>query len=310
MPRVQWPEGKDFAFSVFDDTDLTTLENGPPVYELLAECGLRTTKSVWPLRGGDNPAIGGGTCEDPAYLAWVETLQRQGFEIGFHNATYETSARERTIRGIERFRELFGHYPSSHANHSTCGENIYWGSQRCSGLNRVAYDVLNRFRTRGAFEGHVESSPLFWGDVCRDRVKYVRNLVHSDINTLAFCPLMPYHDPKRPYVNYWFASTEGPTVDTFVDAVSDRNQDRLAAAGGACIMYTHFGSGFAPGGRVDPRFARAMRRLGAKSGWFVPVSTLLDHLLAAKGHHVITDAQRARLERRWLLHKMRVGGRS
>ena len=46
-------------------------------------------------------------------------------------------------------------------------------------------------------------------------------------------------------------------------------------------MYTHLASGFAPGGELDPRFVRVMRRVSALNGWFVPVTTLLDHLLAA-----------------------------
>ena len=53
-----------------------------------------------------------------------------------------------------------------------------------------------------------------------------------------------------------------------------------------------------------------MRRLSGKNGWFVPVSTLLDFLLEAKGPHEITDSERSALERRWLAHKIRLGGRS
>jgi hypothetical protein len=53
-----------------------------------------------------------------------------------------------------------------------------------------------------------------------------------------------------------------------------------------------------------------MRRLSRLDGWFVPASTLLDHLLATKGHHELTDDERSRLERGWLVHKLRVGGRS
>jgi hypothetical protein len=307
---VEWPSGKAFAFSVFDDTDRTTLENGPAVYDLLANLGFRTTKSVWPLRGSGEPRVGGATCEEPAYLAWVHGLQREGFEIALHNVAPQTSSREQTIRGLERFAELFGTGPSAHANHTGCKEAIYWGDGRLSGLNRTAYNVLNRFKTRGVFEGHVESSPLFWGDVCRSTVKYVRNFVYSDVNTLGHCPQMPYHDPQRPYVNYWFASTEGPTVEPFVRALSEANQDRLEAEGGACIMYTHFGVGFVRDGSIDARFERLMRRLSTKNGWFVPVTTLLDFLLEARGHHEITDRERSALERRWLAHKLRVGGRS
>ena len=306
-PPLQWPDGKTFAFSVFDDTDHSTLANAPRVYELLADLGFRTTKSVWPLRGGGTPKVGGTTCEDRAYRAWVETLQSRGFEIALHNATFHTSPREQTILGIERFREFFGQYPSIHTNHTGCRENIYWGNHRLSGLNVAVYNLVNRFKTYNESEGHVEASPLFWGDICHEKIKYVRNFVHSNVNTLAYCPEMPYHDPKRPYVNYWFASTEGANVDTFVRALSEHEQDRLESEGGACIMYTHFGAGFADEGRTDPRFARLMRRLSAKNGWFVPVTSLLDFLLAAKGHHDITDRDRARLGRQWLAHKIRVG---
>jgi hypothetical protein len=30
--KVAWPDGKQFAFSIFDDTDLMTLETGRSVY--------------------------------------------------------------------------------------------------------------------------------------------------------------------------------------------------------------------------------------------------------------------------------------
>ena len=65
--RVRWPEGKDFAFTVFDDTDHSTLENAHPVYDLLGDLGFATTKSVWtfpPAQGVPPGRIGGSTCED------------------------------------------------------------------------------------------------------------------------------------------------------------------------------------------------------------------------------------------------------
>ena len=75
---MKWPDNKRFAFTVFDDTDFSTVENTRPVYAFLAECGLRTTKSVWPVKGERKPFIGGATCEEPDYLGWVETLQTEG----------------------------------------------------------------------------------------------------------------------------------------------------------------------------------------------------------------------------------------
>ncbi len=120
---------------------------------------------------------------------------------------------------------------------------------------------------------------------------------------------MPYHDPLRPFVNGWFASSEGPSVESFNKTLSETNQERLEAEGGACIMYTHFGNRFYENGRINPRFANLMQRLSERPGWFVPVSTLLDYLEAHRGYrHVITAAERRVLERRWLMHKIRSGG--
>ncbi|MCJ7777683.1 MAG: hypothetical protein MUP16_05150, partial [Sedimentisphaerales bacterium] len=61
--RISWPNGKDFAFTVFDDTDLATLENVREVYSLLADYGFRTTKLVWPTCGDKKPRGGGATCD-------------------------------------------------------------------------------------------------------------------------------------------------------------------------------------------------------------------------------------------------------
>jgi hypothetical protein len=306
--RIEWPEGKKFAFTIFDDTDSQTLVNGPPVYNLLHDLGFRTTKSVWPLRGTEQPLVGGGTCEDEGYFDWVSQLQHQGFEIGLHNATYHTSTREQTQRGLDRFRQLFGHDPCALANHTGCREALYWGHERLTGVNSGLYRLLTKFKTEGAYQGHREDSSLFWGDLCRNKIKYVRNFVFSEINTLKACPLMPYHDPLRPYVNLWFASSEGPNARTFVQTLTEENQDRLEEEGGACIMYTHFGKSFFGDGELHPRFRMLMERLSRKGGWFVPVTTLLDHLERVQGRHELTDRERTRLERKWLWHKFRVGG--
>jgi len=308
MEKVSWPDGKDFAFTVFDDTDLATLDNVRDVYAFFTDCGFRTTKSVWPICGNETPKVGGTTCEDDKYLQWVLRLKEQGFEISLHNVTYHTSHRDETNRGIEKFYELFGHYPYSMANHTGCGESIYWGNYRLTGFNEAIYNLFRNVN-KGRFQGHIESSPLFWGDLCQKKIKYVRNFVFGDINTLKMCPFFPYHDQRRPYVNYWFASSEGAKVNSFVSTLAEKNQDRLAAEGGACIMYTHLACGFYENGRLHPRFKSLIERISKMNGWFVPVQTLLDYLLEVRGHHDITDRQRRTLERKWLMYKIiKAGG--
>jgi hypothetical protein len=305
--RIEWPEGKAFAFTVFDDPDSQTLESGREVYSLLTDLGFRTTKGVWPVRGPRQPSDHGGTCSEPDYRAWTQELQRRGFEIGFHNATLHTSTREETIDGLERFCEYFGDYPSAMANHYFCDENIYWGDNRLSGIQRLAYNALTRWKNHNRFHGHVPGHPYFWGDICRQRIKYVRNFAFAGINTLAMCPQMPYHDPERPFVNYWYAGSEGSNVQTLMERIAERNQDELEREGGACIMYTHFGHGYSEGGRLNTRFRELMTSLSRRNGWFVPVSTLLDFLAAQNPQRTISTADRVALERRWLMHKVRFG---
>ena len=309
--KIIWPGGKDFAFTVFDDTDLATVENVARVYDFLENKGFLTTKSVWP-NPGDTALVDGGfqgsTCDDPEYLDWVQSLQRKGTEIGFHSSTFHRSTRDQIVTALERFATMFGDYPKVLAQHSddSGGECIYWGARRLTGVNALAYNILTRYRRNGIYRGHIEGDEFFWGDFCKQRIKYVRNFVFPGMNTLRACPMMPYHDPRRPFVNYWFASSEGPDVMRFNSCISERNQDLLEQQGGACIMYTHFANSFVKKGRLDSRFEFLTDRLSRKNGWFVPVAVLLDHLLEYQGHHDITNAERSSLERRWLLHKLRV----
>jgi hypothetical protein len=305
--RVTWPDGKAFAFTIFDDTDYATMDNVPEVYAFLADLGFRTTKTVWPVESEGAALCRGATCEDEVYLEWVRGLQARGFEIAWHMASYSGSSRGQTIQALDRFKHLFGSYPRSMANHSGCVENIYWGDARLSGLNRLSYDVLTAMKFHQRYKGHVEGSEYFWGDVCKERIEYVRNFVFGDINTLKAVPFMPYHDPHRPFVNQWFAASEGPEFRSFIECIKEAEQDRLEEEGGACIMYTHLACGFYRDGEIDTRFRQVMERLSRRNGWFVPVSGLLDYLRKINGEHVITDDERTRLERRWLKHKLMVG---
>jgi hypothetical protein len=305
----RWPDGRRFAFTIFDDTDRATLANVREVYALLRDLGMRTTKSVWPLRGDRRPTIPGATCEDEPYRAWTLELQANGFEIGYHNATFHGVDRDVTREALDRFEAIYGAPPRSAANHADNDEAIYWGDARLGGARRLAYRALHRF---GAprFYGHVPGDRRFWGDLCRERITYVRNFVFDDIDTLTACPFMPYHDPTRPYVNLWFASAEGATVDTFNRTIAEASQNALEEAGGACIMYTHFAKGFQRDGRLDRRFVDLMTRLADKGGWFPTTSELLDHLVADRGEHIITPQERARMEWRWLAQRMRARVRS
>ena len=304
---VPWPEGRRFAFTVFDDPDSQSLECSQAVYGLLADLGFRTTKGVWPLGPTRKPSDHGLTCADATYRAHVQELQARGFEIGFHNATSHTSTREETEAGLKRFREYFGEGAITMSNHYNSEEGIYFGSARVSSWNRALYDGLTLGRNRQAYRGHVPGDPRFWGDFCQQHIRYVRNFAFLNINTLAECPHMPYHDTDRPFVRAWYASSVGANAERFLSLLSEENQDRLEAEGGASIVYTHFAHGFFGHHGLTARFRELMTRLARKNGWFVPVGTLLDFLEQNRGLHRISAAERGRMERKWLWEKIRTG---
>lgn len=307
--RITWPAGRQFAFTIVDDTDAATVENVAPVYRLLAEYGFRTTKTIWPLAPWQTPRKGGSTLADPRYGQWVRQLQSQGFEIAFHGATDHTAPRDRTLEALNRYRDILSEDPRLYVAHTGQREGMYWGDARLDGGPRLIYRLIHRLiRVDCAYEGHVAHSPYFWGDLCRDRITYVRNFAFRDINTLRHDPMMPYHDPRRPYVRYWFSSSHASTVRDFCELLSEPNQERLLRQHGACIAYVHFGYGFVEKGQLNPEFVRLVRRLAALPGWFVPASSLLDHLRAEPGWQPRVDRHVLdRMQWRWLCWKFRYG---
>jgi len=143
------------------------------------------------------------------------------------------------------------------------------------------YDAFRRVKGEPVPSlGDEEASPHFWGDIAKQKVKYVRNLTFNDINTLRADPSTPYMDKRKPYVNYWFSSSDGHTVEEFTDLIHPANVDRLESEGGLCIVYTHFAHGFVhEEGQIDTTFAERIRSLSERPGWFVPVSEVLDWIL-------------------------------
>ncbi len=302
-PVIQWPEGKQFAFTIFDDPDGDTESARKWVYPFLADLGFRTSIAVWPVGPVRERNSNGETCADPAYREHAQRMQSLGFEITYHNASPHSSTRQEIIDSLEVFRDYFGDYPTAMANHYNA-DALYWGPARLhSRFRRGLYNALTRGQNKSRFVGQNPDSPHFWGDICYQRIRYFRNLVFTDINTLKACPYQPYHNPLRPYVREWFSSSEGTNCKVFLNTIADVNQDRLAEERGMCIMYTHTGKGFVSDGKLDPEFRRLMTRLSKMNGWFVPTSAMLDHVRAQKGPHTITSGELSRLEWKWLALK-------
>jgi hypothetical protein len=272
------------------------------VYALLQELNMRATKTVWTVACPEGSKIffAGHTLDNEGYAEFVRGLARAGFELAFHCATMESSQRERTVAGLDRFREFTGEWPRAHANHGHNRDNLYWGVDRVDlAPVRLFYRLANG-HPRDWFQGHVQGSEYWWGDLCRDHIEYVRNLTFEEVNLLRVNPTLPYRDPRRPLARWWFSATDAEDGAAFNNILDEAAQDRLEAEGGVCIVATHLGKRFTSGGKVNPRTEALLRRLAARPGWFPTVSELLDWLRNRQNTDgTLPAAEWRRMQMRW-----------
>jgi hypothetical protein len=263
---------------------------------------MRITKTVWPVQcpEGSRNFSSSQTLEDQAYREFVVDLSRRGFEIASHGATMESSRRERTLSAMERFKGIFGAYPRLHANHSYNQENLHWGVHRVDDpILRALYGRVNG-RPPAFYQGHVPESVYWWGDFAQRHVEYVRNLTFAGINLLRVNPSMPYRDPSRPLVQWWFSAVDAEGADECAVLLRDSEQARLEEEGGVCIVATHLGKGYGSGGRVHSGVERALRSLARRSGWFPPVGELLDWLRRQRQDEILPTGEWRRMQWRWM----------
>ena len=210
--RIQWPDGKAFAFTIFDDTDFQTVENVGPVYSLLSDLGFRTTKSVWPLRGNGTPVTGGDTCEDEKYLRWVLDLHEKGFRS---RCTTRPIIRRRGKRPCAGLRLSTGCSDTIHTlwriiqvamRAFTGALSSFWNSTtgiRPASCNETQSNIP---RTRGR-------QSFILGRHLQGKSEVCAKLFLQLMDTLKACPFMPYHDPERPYAGTGSPRPKGRPVN-------------------------------------------------------------------------------------------------
>ena len=276
--KIKWPNNKKFAFTIVDDTDGAFFDNISPVYDFLSQCGLLTTKTCWVFPPRDD--IFKGAClEDNAYLAYLQKLNKQGFEMAFHGAGSGGYNRNETLNALEFFKSSFGYYPKMHINHGNNIDNIYWGKKRFVGIVKLIYSLREKGRHS---EGDNIGSDYYWADFACKNIKYIRNRTFKHLNTLCDDSRLVYKEIGKQNSNYWFSSSDGMDLNSFLRLVSKSNIDKLEKHGGCAIIYTHFGYGFVKDGILDKKFKDAINYLSSKNGWFAPASDILDYVLEQK----------------------------
>lgn len=299
---MKWPNNKDFAFTIIDDTDGGFIHNTKPIYDLLIKLEIKTTKTVWVYPSRDR--FTGSYLLDKKYLEFVQNLQANGFEIALHNVGSGQFSRPEIHDGLIIFKELIGHYPNIQINHSANRDNIYWGKNRFVFPVNILFGLNSKLKSFG----HVKDSELFWGDLNQQHIKYMRNHCFNGINTIKNDPHMPYKVKHKPFVNYFFSSSDGDTVEEFTNLISKRNVDKLVKQGGLCVIYTHFSQGFVDeDGLVNEDFKQKLKYLASKNGWFAPASEIFDYMIKNRqtNNEYISKWQHFKLNIKWLRDRIK-----
>ncbi len=278
MKILGFPAPFDAAVAVSDDPDNSTLASFKAMYDFLASIGFPTTRAMWPFEReeytGTPPLpieFSAPLLTDPACLDYCRKLREAGFEICLHGASCGNNSRERTIAALDFFDGALGASPVF-VFHSKNAENLYWDAAVASG--RIGRALLGLY-TRNRCFGEVPESRYFWGDVCRERVGFVRMFRTRRLDTLAENPSMPYHDFRKPFVNFWFSATKGHVPKLF----DRRKIEKLRRTNGASILYQYLDRYVDAEGRIPAGVRESLARVAADGRiWKATVSGLLERL--------------------------------
>lgn len=275
------------------------MEQVRSVYNFLSDRGFPTTKTVWAVppaeRCGLPPlpdsTLRGITLQDEEYAAYCDALFAKGFEICLHGASAGNNRREVQAQALDLMRHRYGN-PSTYICHSKNADNLYWEEQvtRLQPF-RMLLQRMSHHRTLGA----VEDSPYFWGDLCREHVKYIRLLRTRATDTLSANPSMPYYDPSRPYVKYWFSATKR----ALKDCATPEALRSLRENHGLTVLYQYLHRYAYPETlELNPDFAASVERILQSGDILVaPVGRMMDRLRLMQGVFLLTHG-----ERNWLLN--------
>ncbi len=279
--RLIWvPAPYAAGFTAVDDTDAATVGQVRAVYDFLMEKDFRITKTVWAFAPDEKcgiPALPdttlrGVTLEDAEYARYCKALLDNGFEVCLHGASAGNNDRRKQQAALSLMRSGYGD-PGVFICHSKNADNLYW-EEKVTGLQPFRF--LLGLYSRHQCSGEIPDSKYFWGDLCHTHVRYIRLLRTRNTNTLAANPSMPYHDPAKPFVRYWFSATKRSLRDcATVEAI-----ERLKRENGLTVLYQYMHRYADPiTYALDPGMVDAVNRItDCRDIYIAPAGTMMARL--------------------------------
>lgn len=277
--KVIWlPLSYRAGIAIADDPDNGTFKAFRKVYDFLLDLRFPTTRAMWVYPNEQKTGIPNLDARfyaplltEKKCLDYCRKLHEHGFEICLHGASSGNNPREKTIEALHYLENNISGC-TSYICHSKNAENLYWDT-KVAHLKILQY-LLGLYTSNHCF-GEISCSPYFWGDVCREKIKYIRLFRTRSLNTLAFNPSMPYHIFDKPYVNFWYSATKGYIPNLF----KPENLEKLCEENGLGILYQYLHKYVDSSNEINPAVKEGLIRVAEHSKIIIkPVSWMLDRL--------------------------------
>ena len=277
--KVIWlPLSYRAGISIADDPDNGTFKAFRKIYDLLLDLNFPTTRAMWVYPNEQktgipnlNVSFFAPLLTEKKCLEYCKKLNEHGFEICLHGASCGNNSREKTIEALKYLENNISGC-TSYICHSKNAENLYWDTKVAH--SKILKYLLGFYTSNHCF-GEISCSPYFWGDICRERIKYIRLFRTRNLNTLSFNPSMPYHIFDKPYVNYWYSATKG----YIPNLLRPENLEMLCEENGLGILYQYMHKYVNNSNEINPAVKESLIRVADHSGILIkPVSWMLDRL--------------------------------
>lgn len=179
---------KKFILVLTNDPDHGKTEHYKKIFDRFNKLGLKWTVAVFNHIENDNSRLAKhcykgetNSLEDKKYREFILELRSQGHEIAWHGYSQISNSRDKFIKGLEEFKEIFGHYPFTYIEHG--------GHPQTHNLEIVKKETLD-------IEGKNSQSQFYVEDLIKEKITLIWTQKYLLDEYFSFLPLEQAFEEK------------------------------------------------------------------------------------------------------------------
>jgi len=218
---------KKFILVLTTDPDHGKTEHYRKVFTQFNKLGLKWTIAVFNHIENDNSQLAKhcykgetNSLEDKKYREFILGLKSQRHEIAWHGYSQISNSRDKFIKGLEEFKEIFDHYPFTYIEHG--------GHPQTHNLGIVKKETL-------AMNGKNDKSKFYIEDIIKERIGVTWTREYLLDNYFSFLPLEQVFEEKN---GITFLKRQRMW---FLEGIIKKHKKENKKPTGVFIGYTHIG---------------------------------------------------------------------